>query len=136
MNIILCLDDRNGMLFAGRRQSRDRKVTEDIGRMVKEAGAKLWISPFSARLFEESSFQPEIDEAFMEKAEPEDYCLVENLPLAAYEEEITSLIVYRWNRHYPADFRLDLDLNEWQLQSRSDFVGFSHECITKEEYIR
>ena len=30
MQVILCLDDRNGMMFNHRRQSRDRAVIQDI----------------------------------------------------------------------------------------------------------
>ena len=52
MDIIICLDDRNGMLFHHRRQSRDREVIRD---MLQEcAGRKLLVSPFSAGLFEKN----------------------------------------------------------------------------------
>ena len=30
MDVIVCLDEKNGMLFHGRRQSRDRRVLEDM----------------------------------------------------------------------------------------------------------
>ena len=30
MNLIICVDNKNGIMFNGRRQSRDRAVCEDI----------------------------------------------------------------------------------------------------------
>ena len=67
----------------------------------------------------------------------EDVCFVENLPLAPWAAAIERLTVYRWNRVYPADMRLDLALDRgWHLVAASDFPGFSHEKITKEIYER
>ena len=37
MNLIVCLDDKNGMAFNGRRQSRDRLLTEDLLQTVGES---------------------------------------------------------------------------------------------------
>ncbi len=48
MIAIVCLDDENGMLFNGRRQSRDRVVTERIALLA--AGKKLWMNGYSAGL--------------------------------------------------------------------------------------
>ena len=36
MHLILCLDDRNGMTFNGRKQSRDRLVTENMENLQQE----------------------------------------------------------------------------------------------------
>ena len=47
MRVIVCLDDRNGMLFNRRRQSRDRRVVEDI---LRELGEKrLLVNGFRRR---------------------------------------------------------------------------------------
>ena len=43
MHVIVCLDDKEGMLFHGRRQSRDREVVGEILKRTK--GRRLWISP-------------------------------------------------------------------------------------------
>ena len=39
MKVIVCIDDNGGMLFNKRRQSRDRKVLEDISLMTD----KIWM---------------------------------------------------------------------------------------------
>lgn len=51
-----------------------------------------------------------------------------------YSDRITEVVVYRWNRSYPGDFHLDLDLNQWRLVQTTEFAGYSHEKITKEIY--
>ena len=48
MNLIVCLDDRNGMMFNGRRQSRDRADIEDI---LRDCAGRLCIEGYSEPLF-------------------------------------------------------------------------------------
>ena len=49
MTLYFCLDDRNGMLFNHRRQSRDAAVLEDIRSRLE---GELVIDPISQRLME------------------------------------------------------------------------------------
>lgn len=135
MRVIVCLDDRNGMLFNRRRQSRDRRVVEDI---LRELGEKrLLVNGFSAPLFDRAGDRIRVEDDPLAAAGREDVCFVENLPLAPWAAAIERLTVYRWNRVYPADMRLDLALESgWHLVAASDFPGFSHEKITKEIYER
>ena len=133
MEVIVCLDDRNGMRFHGRRQSRDRRVVEDLlGRLE---GNRLWIAPCSADLFAGREQEVQVSEQFLAQAGEQDVCLVEDRLLAEEEERIGTLVVYRWNRRYPADLRLDLRLGErWKLCGQEEFPGHSHETITREVY--
>lgn len=132
MNVIVCLDDNQGMLFNKRRQSRDRKVLEDIAEMTK----LLWISPFSEKLFLESSCEVRMDELFLEKAEKGEFSFVENEEILPYIDKVEQIIVYKWNRKYPADFKFDVPLESWKLLEQKEFAGFSHEKITREVYVR
>lgn len=135
MIAIVCLDEQRGMLFNKRRQSRDRRVTERILEITE--GKKLWMEPFSVKLFEEMLPENAVaDEDFLLKAEKGEYCFVENRPLKALEGNIEKLIVFWWNRRYPTDFYLDLELNEWILAAKSEFAGYSHEKITEMIYQR
>ena len=63
---------------------------------------------------------------------------MENVALSGYIEKIDKIIVYKWNRRYPADFYMDIPLikNGWQLVENYDFKGYSHEKITEEVYER
>ena len=128
MTIYLCLDDRNGMLFNKRRQSRDAAVLEDIRTSVPDV---LTIDPFSEKLIQGAGIPyilagqefPEDTHFFLEARPASDI-----LPLASV------VVIYRWNRHYPADVRFDGDLTGFTLQSTTQFPGTSHETITKEVY--
>lgn len=135
MRVIVCLDDRNGMLFNRRRQSRDRRVVEDI---LRELGEKqLLVNGFSAPLFDHAGDRIRVEDDPLAAAGREDVCFVENQLLAPWAAAIERLTVYRWNRVYPADMRLDLALESgWHLVAASDFPGFSHEKIAKEIYER
>lgn len=135
MIIIICLDDNGGMLFNRRRQSQDRFLRQQI--LTETAGSKLWMNSYSAKQFtEEPAGNIVVDEDFMDKAPPGDFCFVENIGPAAYEEKIEKIILYKWNRKYPGDFYFDIPLEEhgWRLIETDEFAGHSHDKITKEVY--
>ena len=128
MTVYVCLDDRDGMLFNNRRQSRDRAVLEDIRSSVPEV---LTIDPFSEKLVREAG----IPYTLAPEEIPEDaHFFLEARPAAGLIPRAESLVIYRWNRHYPADVRFDADLSPFTRISTLDFPGSSHETITKEVY--
>ncbi|MDO4324909.1 MAG: hypothetical protein Q4E24_02545 [bacterium] len=169
MNVIVCLDERQGMMFNKRRQSQDRAVRERILHLCE--GSVLWMKAYSYKLYEplqvnqietdtessqegvQKSLQEEclkdaqiqterkpvkieVEEAFLQKAEDGDFCLVEDASLKPYESQIEKVIVFCWNKKYPADFYLDLNLDsgEWELESETKFAGISHPEITEKVY--
>lgn len=124
MTIILCLDDKNGLAFNKRRQSRDKYLIENV--MQHE---NVCILEHSAGLFTEYSVNKVND--------------VTNLPNdATYFHEILdpkdiidrfdTVIIYHWNRHYPSDITFKLKTGLYEKIFEEEFVGFSHEKITKE----
>ncbi|MDR3765828.1 MAG: ribonuclease Z [Butyricicoccus sp.] len=135
MILLVCLDDRNGMQFQGRRQSQDRLVRQDM--FAQAAGHRLWVDADTARQFTEPDAPICISEHAAQQAAPGDYYFAESPaflpPLAAMEQ----IIVYRWNRHYPADayFPIALEFPAWRRIGMTEFRGYSHEKITKEVYI-
>lgn len=135
MKIIICLDERKGVLFNRRRQSKDRRVIEDIAASLD---GELCITPFSEKLFSESGIPYRCEENIWERANDNDTCFVEATEFLACLASVDQITVYWWNRHYPSDVQLDLDFADcgFSLIHQSDFVGFSHEKITKEVYKR
>ncbi len=132
MKVIICIDDNKGILFNKRRQSRDAKVLEDIVSLTNE----VWIDSFSEKLFEGANVKINVDPMFLDKAGTSEFCFVESQKLLPYVDDIEQLIIYKWNRSYPFDFKLDLDLNSWKLVEAVDFAGNSHDKITREIYCK
>lgn len=125
MTAVICLDEQGGISFGGRRQSRDRLLCADAVRLC----GRLKMLPGSARLF---AAHPEAVEVCSELLREDGAYFVETDALDRAEPE--ELIIYRWNRLYPADCRLVRGPEErgMQLVSREDFAGSSHARITRE----
>lgn len=132
MIVAVAIDDRGGMMFNHRRVSRDRAQQADLLDFCGER--TLWMNAYSAPLF--AGERITADEAFLQKAGPDEVCFVEDQPLQPSAERIDTLVLYRWNRTYPADMKLDLDLTAFALTETREFPGNSHETITREIYER
>lgn len=129
MQVIITVETRNGMLFNHRRVSRDQKVSERILAYCKEK--KLWMNEYSAKLFENNP-QICVSETFLEQKDA--ICFVEDQDVTPYLPEIDTIILFHWNRDYPADFFFTVDLSEWNRIHQEEFAGKSHEKITMEVY--
>ncbi len=127
MTLYICLDDKNGLKFNKRRQSRDAAVLEDIR---SQLAGKLCIEPYSEKLIQEAGISyvlmPEITADFF----------AEDVPSQEILTQTEKIVIYRWNRHYPADVRWEPDLEKmgFALEETTEFPGRSHEKITREVY--
>lgn len=130
MIVALCIDDKNGMTFFGKRQSRDRYLIKDFMSLCE--GTAI-IAPYSAALFEE--YDVVIDNNLLLNASEGEYCFVENKNILPYSGRIEKLIIYKWNRRYPSDRKFIMPAG-FELEESYDFEGFSHENITREIYLR
>ncbi len=130
MIVIICLDKKQGMLFNHRRQSKDKLLREHLLKMCE--GKKLWMNQYSYQQFEEVTENICVAEDFLEKVGDGEYCFVENCALKPYLKKIEQIIVYHWNREYPSDQKVDIDLKRWKQISKQDFAGSSHKKITEE----
>ena len=134
MILIACVDDNLGMLFNNRRQSMDRVLR---ARLLKLCSThKLWMNAYSRGQFDETFEGITVDEDFMAKAGSGDYCFNENCSAAEYVNKFEKIILYKWNRVYPADLYFDIDLSNWRLEQSRDFAGSSHDKITEEIYVK
>lgn len=134
MIVIIFLDDNDGMTFNHRRQSRDQAVTERIRQIAR--GKKLWMNPYSYKLYGDLNGVETVEaEDFLVRAGKGELCMVETERLTCVKSKIEKIIAFRWNRKYPADFRLDLELSGWKREEMREFSGVSHEKITEETYV-
>lgn len=141
MTLFLTLDDNNGVLFNHRRQSRDSVLTD---RMLGIASTgTLFITPFSEKLIPgERAGQvrtvPTLSDALSLLGDG-DFLFAEDTaaPLASEDfKPFDRVIVFRWNRVYPADVRVKLSEESFAVSVIDEFAGSSHEKITVEEYVR
>ena len=138
MIILAVVDDNNGMLFNKRRQSQDRVLRQQILSQTQETC--LWMNSYSYKQFSKEISGDEtgwvkVDEAFLNEVGQGEFCFVENVDILPYLERIEKIILFKWNRVYPADCYFPIDLSGWRLMETEEFIGSSHEKITKEVYI-
>lgn len=119
------------MMFNDRRQSQDRGLREYIAEMTK--GEKVYMNAYTENLYEEIE-NPIVSEDFLQKAGKGEPCIVENLPLSPVKDQIEEIVIFRWNKVYPSDQVLDVDLEEWKLVEEEQIEGSTHE-ITKQIYL-
>ena len=130
MIVCAAVDDRMGMTFHDRRQSQDRLLRR---RLLERVGAsKLWMSPYTARQFDALPENVQVSETFLSEAEAGEYCFAE----LSCPDDAEGVVLYRWNRSYPADVHFTLNLSAFRLAERTDFAGSSHPKITEEIYIK
>ncbi len=48
-------------------------------------------------------------EDFLAQAAPGEFCFLEDRPIRPFLDRVESMVLYHWNRRYPADLFLDLD---------------------------
>ncbi len=126
MTLIFCVDDNGGMLFGGKRQSRDRVLNEHLQNLIGDS--PLWVTPYTAKLF--PAGRPLAD------CDGEGYYLVED---GEYDlEAAKEIILCHWNRRYPGDTFLNLSAVKVAFRkiNSEELAGSSHEKITIETYRR
>ena len=133
ITVAITVDERMGIAFNKRRQSRDRVLIKDL---LDTATGKVYVSEYSLPLFDEHKDRVIVAKDPLAHCPDGGCCFVEMTELMPYIDDISTLIVYNWNRHYPADKTLDIDLKNgrFSLTSSTEFIGSSHEKITKEIY--
>lgn len=133
MKLILCVDDQGGLSFNHRRQSQDRAVRDDILQMCGDT--KLWITTYTAKQFQQQNNLLILQNDF-DNIVSNDFYFIEDINPEPYINAANEIILYHWNRRYPADRKLELPLSGWKCVQRTDFPGYSHDKITKEVYMR
>lgn len=127
MILITCIDNSNGIMFNKRRVSKDALLIERLKGITKEN--KIYVSEYSKPLFD--GFDNLV--LSIEDLTNNDFYFLED---EDYTGNIDKIIIYKWNRDYPADKYFDIDLSSYELISTQDFQGSSHDLITEEIYIK
>lgn len=121
MEVIYCVDNNLGISFNNRRVSSDKEIINDI---YKDYDC-INIFKRSEDLFRGKKYN------VIESIDNDVYFLEDN-----YNIFSSKLILYKFNRDYPSDVKLNYDLSKYKMISSYNFKGNSHDKITKEVYIR
>jgi len=133
VKVIVIVDDRMGTEYNRRPLSRDRKLIRDL--LFLTGPAPLYADARLLSLFPENDrHSVRVSDDPFADAGPGEYVLAGGRPLSDIQDQIEELILYRWNRHYPSDKRLDLDPDAWTLMQYASFAGSSHPRISREIY--
>lgn len=124
--LIVCCENRGGMMFNHRRLSMDTLLNKKLIQRFK--GTPFYIAEYSKSLFPKGIVFKDFENEGVYFIEDPDL-----IPLN-YEELFDSVIVVRWNRDYPFDKMLSLNLNYYSLRSSIEFKGHSHDTITMNFY--
>ena len=133
IKVAIALDDKNGMMFNNRRQSRDKLLIKDL---CDKTEGFIYISAYSALLFEDFKDRIKIVDDPVLECPSGALAFVECHKLSAFTDDIDELIVYCWNKVYPSDVKLDIDINAsgFKMYAKYEFAGNSHDKITKGVY--
>ena len=133
IKVAITLDDKGGMMFNNRRQSRDKLLIKDL---CDKTECFIYISAYSALLFEDFKDRIKIVDNPLEECPSGALAFVEGYKLSAFTDDIDELIVYCWNKVYPSDVKLDIDINAsgFKMYAKYEFTGNSHDKITKGVY--
>ena len=135
MRLIVTVDDAYGVAFNQRRQSRDRILTADMLQSLP-SGTTLVVSPYSLPLVPDGAANLRVAEDPVDSLGEQEIAFLERTNIRPLSESLTELTVYRWNRRYPQDVSLGIVPSDvgMHLCERTEFVGSSHDTITKEIY--
>ena len=126
------------MMFNNRRQTKDRMVIQKIKK--KKKNNFLHLSEYSKPLFQGEDNLIEFGTRWRNeviiKGEESDYFFIEDSRPKDYECIIHRIILFCWNKTYPADSFFDIDLNNYEQKEEIEFEGYSHEKISMKIYDR
>jgi hypothetical protein len=135
MIIILTLDDKNAVSFAGKRQASDRAVADYMSSITQ--GAPLYIKEKSTSFFKNCITPPTLCAVdSFDNLKDSDVCFMEEVPSAQLMAQAEKLIVFRWNRNYPSMTNERVHLSGWNFECSLEFPGYSHEKITMEVLLK
>lgn len=134
MTLIICLDNRNGISFNNRRQSRDSVVIKRI--VALSRCSKLHIAEYSKSLFQFPCSCINVCDKPIQETSENEFCFIEDEICENDIEKVSKIIIFRWDKVYPQDKSFKCDLKKWTLVHSETFIGSSHEVITEEVYTK
>ena len=149
MKLILCADERFGYSFNHRRQTSDREMVRDLKRRLGSEADRIRVNAYTERLLLRNGyFSPEeaarreaspapAGSAFLKNADDASgWVWTENVDLKGLYHTIDELLLYVWDKRYPADLLFPEQLLAGLRPAETaEFPGYSHDLIRVEHYV-
>lgn len=135
MNCIACVDDRLGILFNHRRVSLDLAIAQDIAQWTQNT--TLYMDHYSSELFQGVELHHMMLDSHLPKTTLAGWQFIEQQPIPTTFHSGDQWLIYYFNRRYPSDVQLPMDLNHdacWSIVEATSFVGQAHDKITRVLY--
>ena len=123
--LIVCVDNRGGMMFNNRRQSRDTRLNEKL--LQRFGTDNLFITEYSKILFPNCPVFSNYEQNGAYFIENPDW-------IPVVEDVFDEIILVKWNRDYPFDKKMSFSLKWYKLRKLIEFEGDSHDKISLEFY--
>ena len=150
MKLVLCTDSRYGYSFNHRRQSSDIEMRRDMIRRLGTEADRIFVNAYTERsLLKDGCFSDEeaarrkdgpspSGRAFLETAEKAGgWAFAENVDLKGCLHCIDELLLYIWDKRYPADYTFPAELlSSFRLEEEAQLKGRSHDVIYLKHYVR
>ena len=133
MTLVICLDQKGGMLFNKRRQTLDYEIVDQI---CKIGGDSLYISPFSEGYFKGKTVK--VVGNPLQDAPTNATVFIEDTDALPYVKGIDKIIFFRWSEIYPTDYKISFNPTEVGFRALGE-IKFStkvHKDVKKEIYKR
>lgn len=125
-------------MFNNRRQTKDRIVIQKIKEIVNKEN--LHLSNYSLSLFQDNNSLEDTEIVLCNESEIEskesDYYFIEDFSPKDYEKMAKRIVLFCWNKTYPADSFFNIDLSKYELKEEVEFEGYSHDNISMKIYDR
>ena len=137
MKVIICVDDRGGVSYHGRRLSQDRLQRIDV--IQRFASHGFCMKKETADLYHQIDKRCyQVIPAWKQVLSSDRWWVSEDIEFLQWLDQLEELVIYRWNRLYPSDKKLLLSLPvaDWRCILHDSFVGSSHAKIDVEHYVK
>ncbi len=134
ITLVVTVDSRGGVIYNGRRQSRDRLLIKDL---CESTNGRIFISEYSLALFKGYEDRVVVSRDPLEECGDGETCFIEGASFFNHLDSIGRIIMYDWGEPYPFDRRLELYslIKGKEPIEEYEFEGYSHKKITKGIYL-
>ncbi len=134
MTAVICIDNYAGIGYNKRRQTRDAGIIRDAVSMCK--GGRIVITPTSEKLF--AGIPHICAENPLSVMGKDDLYYAEFDVFEDVFDKADTVVIYSWNRAYPADVYFQYDPEEHGMTAESETLinGTSHDDVIKRVFVR